>query len=59
MGPLHGLMKEHSRALVMVIGDCMQDQEGGMGTACIAVHGKLAWRLCALDSIVSRWPSRV
>jgi len=29
MGPLHGLMKEHSRALVMVIGDCMRTKKVG------------------------------
>ena len=68
MVPLHGLVKEHSRALVMVIGDCMQAVVGW------ELHG-----LCALEAcmevvnpryigpggqvesrcIGSSWPSRV
>ena len=39
MVPLHGLVKEHSKALVMVIGDCMQDVVGW------ELHG-----LCALEA---------
>ena len=47
MGPLHGPMKEHSRALVMVIGDCMRTKkvgdcmQAGVGNCMDCVHYKL------------------
>ena len=43
MGPLHGPMKEHSRALVMVIGDCMRTKKVG---DCMQAGVGTAWIVC-------------
>ena len=63
MGPLHGPMKEHSRALVMVIGDCMRTKKVG---DCMQAGVGTAWIVCIISlyevntrCIGSHWPSLV